>query len=308
MKVKKAGAWILTVALTASMLGGCGGGGNSSSASSSTGTAAVEASTADTAASAATEEKTVSADAASTETTDAADAASTEASGENGEVSVAGRYDVVRYNYGAEAEHNDEWMELNADGTGTLCLGEEPFAITYERDESAFNMEGVLDYSLTAEDGTEYSGAFHVDKDVFNVTDNDFNLVMVVKEGTKAYDQFYLGLEVAPDESTVTGHFDGIDAETQEANGDWLELEEGGKGTLFLKGETLQVTYTLGAGEDEGMVYLTTEDGTESSAMDMFGSLMMLYGGGHLSAEELFMSDGSEGESLMFVKEGAEAW
>ena len=227
------GAWILTVALTASMLGGCGGGGNSSSASSSTGTAAVEASTADTAASAATEEKTVSADAASTETTDAADAASTEASGENGEVSVAGRYDVARYNYGVEAEHNDEWMELNADGTGTLCLGEEPFAITYERDESAFNMEGILDYSLIAEDGTEYSGAVHVDKDVFNVADNDFNLVMMVKEGTKAYDQFYLGLEVAPDESTVTGHFDGIDAETQEANGDWLELEEGGKGTHY---------------------------------------------------------------------------
>ena len=293
MKVKKAGAWILTVALTASMLGGCGGGGNSSSASSSMGTAAVEASTADTAASAATEEKTVSAGAASTEEARA-----------DGEVSVAGRYDVVRYNYGTEAEHNDEWMELNEDGTGTLCLGEEPFAITYERDESAFNMEGILDYSLTAEDGTEYSGAFHVEKDVFNVTDDDFNLVMMVKAGTKAYDQFYLGLEVAPDESTVTGHFDGIDAETQEANGDWLELEEGGKGTLFLKGETLQVTYTLGAGADEGIIYLISEDGTESSAMDMFGSLMMLYGGGHLSAEELFMSDGSEGETLMFVKEG----
>ena len=59
---------------------------------------------------------------------------------------------------------------------------------------------------------------------------------------------------------------------------------------------------------DEGMVYLTTEDGTESSAMDMFGVFMMLYGSGRLSVEEMFMSDGSEGEALMFMKEGAEAW
>lgn len=56
------------------------------------------------------------------------------------------------------------------------------------------------------------------------------------------------------------------------------------------------------------MVYLTTEDGTESSAMDLFGVFMMLYGSGHLSGEEMFMADGSEGEQLTFLKEGAEAW
>ena len=162
MKVRKAGAWILMVALMASMLGGCSGGGNSSSASSSASTAQAEA-TADASASTEASEEAKPAEEASTAeaASTAEEASDTVADGE----AHPGRLVAFTEGPDGSAEVTGTWLELNDDDTGTLCLDGMEYAITYtteEIDESVDNglTDGGIVYLIEVEDGSKLQGFF----------------------------------------------------------------------------------------------------------------------------------------------------
>lgn len=210
MKARKVKALVMTFALTAAMLVGCGGG-NSGGASSSAGTAQAEAS----ASTEEPEEETAEEETAEEETATEEETTADEAvagTAEDGDLHP-GRFRVVDRKDDGSPVITESWLEMNDDGTGTFCREGTEYDMSYSTTEMGADFiesfEEVLTgdnmfYLIEAEDGTKLQGFYMMEMfstfvvDEFMLTDeafdekydDDIEFLYMIEEGTEAWDTF----------------------------------------------------------------------------------------------------------------------